>query len=211
MLPGPEGCRYCNAGYILLGLAIEAVTGTGYRDHLRRSVFGDAGMNTADFYDRRDAAPDVAEGWDPVIDGHGQRKGWRQNIFSYPSIGDPSGGAHVTAWDLVKFVQAVRGGRLLSAGLTEQFLTPQVHHHQGDGWQVWYGFGLEFVVDRHGMVRNYYKDGINAGASGIVRCYPEDGLDVVVLSNSERGATEPIDEIHRLVRAANPNVGESGW
>ena len=50
-------------GYILLGLAIEAVTGTGYRDHLRRSVFGDAGMNTADFYDRRDAAPDVAEGW----------------------------------------------------------------------------------------------------------------------------------------------------
>ena len=44
-----------------------------------------------------------------------------------------------------------------------------------------------------------------------MRCYPEDGLDVVVLSNSERGATEPIDEIHRLVRAANPNVGESGW
>ena len=43
-----------------------------------------------------------------------------------------------------------------------------------------------------------------------MRCYPEDGLDVVVLSNSERGATEPIDEIHRLVRAASRTSGNPG-
>ncbi len=210
LFPPGTGCRYCNVGYILVGLAIEAVTGTSYRDHVRGAVFTRAGMAASGFYDRREAAPDVAEGWDPVLDARGIRTGWKQNIFSYPPIGSPDGGAQVTASDLVSFAQAVRAGRLLSAELTEQFLTPQVLHHQRDDWAVWYGFGLEFVIDRAGSVRNTYKDGGNAGASGIVRYYPADDLDVVVLSNSERGAWPAMDEIHRLIRADNPSVGESG-
>jgi CubicO group peptidase (beta-lactamase class C family) len=194
---------------VLVGLAIEAVTGTGYREHVRGAVFGRGGMNASGFFDRREAVPDVAEGWDPVIDDAGHRIGWTQNIFSYPPIGSPDSGAQVTAADLVRFAQAVRAGRLLSAELTEQFLTPQVLHHERD-WAVWYGFGLEFVIDRAGSMRSMYKTGGNAGASGIVRYYPADDLDVVVLSNSERGAWPAMDEIHRLIRADNPSVGESG-
>jgi CubicO group peptidase (beta-lactamase class C family) len=207
--PG-EQCRYCNAGYILLGLAIEAVTGTSYRDHVRRAVFAPAGMASSGFYDRRDAEPEVAEGWDPVLDEHGNRCGWTQNIFSYPPIGSPDGGAHATAADLVRFAQVVRTGQLLSAELTEQFLTPQVLHHQRDDYAVWYGYGMEFVVGKDGRLRNSYKDGVNAGASGIIRYYPTEQLDVIVLSNSEQGAWAPIEEIHRLIRSANPAVSESG-
>ena len=210
MFPPGGGCRYCNVGYVLVGLAIEVVTGTSYRDHIRGTLFTRAGMTASGFYDRREPVPDVAEGWDPVIDDAGNRIGWTQNIFSYPPIGSPDGGAHVTAEDLVRFAQTVRSGRLLSAELTEQFLTPQVVHHERDDWVVWYGFGLEFVTDRNGTIRNTYKDGGNAGASGIVRYYPADRLDVVVLSNSERGAWGPVDEVHRLIRADNPGIGESG-
>jgi CubicO group peptidase (beta-lactamase class C family) len=210
VFPPGHGCRYCNVGYILVGLAIEAVTGTGCRDHVRNAVFNRAGMAASGFFDRREAVPDVAEGWDPVYDDAGNRSGWKQNIFSYPPIGSPDSGAQVTADDLVGFAQAVRAGRLLSAELTEQFRTPQVLHHERDDGAVWYGFGLEFVIDRAGMVRNTYKDGANAGASGVVRYYPADDLDVVVLANSERGAWPAMDEIHRLVRADNPSVGESG-
>ena len=210
VFPPGAGCRYCNVGYILAGLAIEAVTGTDYRDHVRGAVFGRAGMAASGFFDRREAVPDVAEGWDPVLDAAGNRTGWKQNIFSYPPIGSPDGGAQVTADDLVGFVQAVRAGRLLSTELTEQFLTPQVLHHRRDDWAVWYGFGLEFVIDRAGAVRNTYKDGANAGASGVVRYYPADDLDVVVLSNAERGAWPAMNEIHRLIRADNPSVVESG-
>jgi CubicO group peptidase (beta-lactamase class C family) len=207
--PG-QGCRYCNAGYVLVGLAIEAVTGVAYRDQVREAVFARAGMTGSGFYDRREAEPDVAEGWDPVLDERGNRTGWTQNIFSYPPIGSPDGGAHVTADDLVRFAQALRAGRLLSAELTGQFLTPQVLHHKRDDHAVWYGYGLEFVTDANGRVRNYYKDGINAGASGILRYYPADRLDVVVLSNSQDGAWAPTAEVHRLIRADNPAVGESG-
>lgn len=182
--PGVD-CRYCNVGYVLAGLAIEKVTGRTYRQYVFDEVFTRAGMLDSGFYDRRDAAPRVAEGWD-LIDGV-----WRSNIYSYPPIGSPDGGAHVTAADLVRFIQAVRGGELLNAEFTTEFLLPQVEHDE----ETWYGFGLEFDMNEDGTVRSYYKDGINTGASGIVRHYLDEGLDVVVLSNTEEGAWPVIREI----------------
>ena len=201
--PG-TGCRYNNVGFALAGLAIEAVTGVGYRDRVGSAVFAAAGMGSSGFFDRRDAEPDVAEGWD-LVDGS-----WRQNIFSYPPIGAPADGAHVTAADLVAFGQALRAGRLLSPERTELFLTPQVLHHERDDYQVRYGFGLEFVIGPGGLLRNYYKEGINAGASAILRHYPAERIDVAVLSNSQDGAWEPIREVHRRLRAVNPALGASG-
>ena len=63
--PGVQ-CRYCNVGYILAGLALERVTGMPYRQYIFDEVFTRAGMADSGFYDRRDAAPRVAEGWDQV-------------------------------------------------------------------------------------------------------------------------------------------------
>jgi CubicO group peptidase (beta-lactamase class C family) len=197
--PG-EGCRYCNVGYVLVGLAIEEITATAYRDHVRSAVFARAGMTASDFFDRREAAPLAAEGWDPVVDAEGRIAGWEQNIFSYPPIGSPDAGAHTTVDDLVRFLRAVRAGELLSAERTEQFLTPQVRHHQRNDGEVWYGFGLEFIVGRDGSIRNYYKDGLNAGARGIVRHYPAGDLDVAMLSNAEHGGRDVIRELDRRIR-----------
>lgn len=182
--PGVQ-CRYCNVGYVLAGLAIEKVTGVPYRQYVFDEVFTKAGMLDSGFYDRRDSAPRVAEGWD-LVDGV-----WRSNIYSYPPIGSPDGGAHVTAPDLVRFLQAARDGELMNAEYTEEFFIPQVEHDEG----TWYGFGLEFDMNEDGTVRSYYKEGINAGASGILRHYGEEGLDVAVLSNSEEGAWPLIREI----------------
>ncbi len=60
-------------------------------------------------------------------------------------------------------------------------------------------------------MRNCYKDGINAGASGILRYYPDVQLDVVVLSNSSVGAMDAVDAVHRIIQADHPVVGESGF
>ncbi|MGH3392797.1 MAG: serine hydrolase domain-containing protein [Actinomadura sp.] len=200
--PPGEGCRYCNAGYLLVGLAIEEITGTAYRDHVRTAVLARAGMTASDFYDRREATSNVAEGWDPVADTEGRTTGWKQNIFSYPPIGSSDGGAHATADDLIRFLRAVRSGELLSRERTAQFLTPQVpHRRHGDG-DVWYGFGLEFTLGRDGSVWNHYKDGGNAGACGIARHYPTADLDVAMLSNAEYGGLAVIREIDRRIRAA---------
>lgn len=214
--PGAD-CRYCNVGYVLAGLALERVTGRAYRDVVRTDVFEKAGMASSGFFDMREATPNVAEGWDPVREGetddepHGDGPdedapagpiiGWRQNIYSYPPIGSPDGGAHSTAADLVRFVDALRGGELLPKKWTTEFLSPQVLHHAdeeagaGETAELAYGFGLEFEVTPAGELRSFYKDGINTGASAIVRYYPATNLTVAVLSNSEDGAWDPITAI----------------
>jgi len=179
-------CHYCNVGYILAGLALEKVTGMPYRQYVFDEVFTKAGMNDSGFYDRRDAAPRVAEGWDADPDGT-----WFQNIYSYPPIGSPADGAQVTAGDLVRFIQAVRNGELLDEEYTEEFFIPQVEHDE----ETMYGLGLEFTMNEDDTVRSYSKDGINVGASGIVRHYVDEGLDVVVLSNNIDGAWPLVREI----------------
>jgi CubicO group peptidase (beta-lactamase class C family) len=183
--PGTD-CRYCNVGFVLAGLALERVTGQSYRDYVREHVFARAGMADSDFFDRRDAAPRVAEGGDVDDDGR-----WMSNMFSYPPIGSPDGGAHATAGDLIRFFEAVRERRLLGEEWTTQFLTPQVRHDE----DTEYGFGLEFTD------AGYYKDGINAGASGVLIHYTASDVDAVVLSNTENGAWDVVSELNDRAEA----------
>lgn len=198
--PG-TGCRYCNCGYVLAGLALEAVTGKSYRDYVREHVFAAAGMQDSGFFSMQEAAPNVAEGWDPVRDEAGRITSWRQNIFSYPPIGSPDGGAHATAADLVRFLDAVRAGRLLSAESTAAFLSPQVKHSDLDAGELHYGYGLEFRLGASGEVRSFYKDGINAGASAFLGYYPDADVTLALVSNSEDGVWEPLKEIAALLQA----------
>lgn len=198
--PG-AGCRYCNCGYILAGMALEAVTGTSYRDYVREHVFATAGMVDSGFFSMRDAVPNVAEGWDPVRDETGTVVSWRQNIFSYPPIGSPDGGAHATAADLVRFLDAVRDGKLLSAESTAAFLSPQVKHSDLDAGELHYGYGLEFRLGPTGEVRSFYKDGINAGASAFLGYCPEADVTLALVSNSEDGAWGPLRQITALLQS----------
>ncbi|RXR25470.1 class A beta-lactamase-related serine hydrolase [Oerskovia turbata] len=211
--PVGEGCRYCNVGYVLAGLALERATGLTYRDYVREHVFARAGMTSSGFFDMREAVPDVAEGWEPVraaaADGDAPVVGWRQNIYSYPPIGSPDGGAHVTAADLVRFLDAVRAGELLPPDLTDAFLSPQALHHEvpgagpGQTAALHHAFGLEIEVTEDGSVRSLSKDGINTGSSAIVKHYPgrggEPGVTIAVVSNSEDGAWDPIRRLDDLI------------
>src|SRR5262249_37426677 len=98
-------CRYCNVGYILLGLLIEQATGLSYRDYVRQHIFGPAGMTRTDFFAMDRVTPEVAEGADPLRDAAGNVVAWKRNMFSYPPIGSPDAGAHVTAADLDRFLR----------------------------------------------------------------------------------------------------------
>jgi len=197
--PG-QGCRYCNCGYVLLGRLVETISGVDYREYVRQNIFVPAGMTQSGFFHLAEVQPNVAEGSDPVFDEVGQVTGWRKNIYSFPPIGLPDGGAYVTAADLDRFVRAVKAGKLLTPALTEAFLSPQVLYQSRPGWTKQYGLGLWFYVDPAGQVVFYEKEGQNAGVSAVIRHYPATDLSVVLLSNMEAGVWEPIWAIHeRLV------------
>ncbi len=179
--PG-EGARYCNAGYVLLGLMIERGSGLPFREYVGQRVFAPAGMHRSGFFRMDVAEPGVAEGADPIGGV------WRRNVYSYPPIGSPDGGAHVTAADLAGFHAALRAGRLLGPESTRAMLAP--HERYRDDLMT--GFGFEFAVGEGGAVRHYGKEGVNAGASGELRHYPAEDVTVVVLSNMEDGAGRAI-------------------
>ena len=199
--PPGTGSRYCNCSFVLLGLLIEKITGMTYRDYVRRFIFDRAGMTDSDFFRMDRVAENVAEGWDPIRDEDDQVVDWKKNIYSLPPIGSPDGGAHVTAEDLDRFLRAVKACELLSPELTDAFLTPRVHDRERDGWTRMYGYGLWFYVDQDANVVCYQKEGINSGASGLIRHFPEQDINVVILSNMEDGVWEPVWKIHEMIVA----------
>lgn len=204
--PPGEGCRYCNCGYVLLGLMIEKVSGMSYREYVRKNIFAKAQMSHSDFLRMDRVHEGVAEGSDPIKNEAGSVIGWKKNIYSFPPIGSPDSGAFVTARDLDTFLRSVGAGQLLSPELTAAFFTPQVNYREMDNLTMMYGYGLWFDVDKSGKIVCSQKEGVNAGVSGLVRNYPALDVNVVLLSNLEDGVWQPIRDIHELVLS-----GETVW
>ncbi len=196
--PG-QGCRYCNVSYILLGLMIEHCTGMSYREYVHAHVFTPAGMADSGFFHMQRLTERVAEGCDPVADASGKLLYWKRNIYSYPPIGSPDGGAHVTAADLVRFMRAVHAKVLLGTHMTQAFLTPQVLARQHPTGSTMNSYGLKFFVSQSGQVLYYEKDGINAGVSANLRYYPTLDTTTVLLSNMVDGAWGPLKQIQKVL------------
>lgn len=190
--PPGQGCRYCNGSYLLLGLMIERASQATYRDYVAAHVFAPAGMARSGFFRMDVVEPDVAEAVEPIRDVDQRIVGWRRNIFSYPPIGDPAGGAYVTVGDLLAFHRALVAGRLLGPTLTAAMLAPhEVHSRELDVTRMT-GYGFEFTVAANGRVRRYQKEGVNVGVSGLLRHYPDHDLTLAILGVGEDAVWEPV-------------------
>ena len=87
--------------------------------------------------------------------------------------------------------------------MTSAFLTPQVLHHVAEEWRHMFGYGIEYGVDYAGRVIFAEKEGHNAGVSAVIRHYPEQDINVIILANIIDGAWEPRKTIHHLHLVAN--------
>ncbi len=190
--PG-EGCRYCNVGFVLAGAMVEKATGGRYTDLVAEQVFARAGMIDSGFFSMDLVEPGVAEGAD-LVDGV-----WVRNIYSYPPVGSPDGGAHCTVTDLARFMTAARSGTLLGPEMTGRFLTPQAFHSEDETGSLHMGYGIEFDYDPDGNLMYMEKEGINAGTSGFVRYYPDTDVTIAMLSNMENGVWGPRRYVHEMV------------
>jgi len=196
--PG-EGCRYCNVSYVLLGLMIERASGSTYRSYVAEHVFARAGMNRSGFFRMDFVESDVAEGVEAIEDEDAGIVGWQRNIYSYPPIGGPDGGAHVTVGDLMRFHRAVTDGRLLGPALTTELLSPKARHSARGAGSHMMGYGFEFETDADDVVRCYWKEGVNVGVSGMLRHYPRKDITFAVLAVGENAAWSPIRAIDEAV------------
>jgi CubicO group peptidase (beta-lactamase class C family) len=176
--PPGERFWYSNAGYVLLGLAIEEVSGRPYTEVVQERVFDRAGMAGSGFFRLDEVLPDIAAGYVAGPDG-----GWRTNHFSMPVIGGADGGAMSTARDLDRFLTAYDDGTLLG-DLHDVVLHP--HADAGDGYFEGYGVHLY----PHGP---FGHGGGDPGVDVRVQRWPERQANVIVLANAEGLAGEVRD------------------
>jgi CubicO group peptidase (beta-lactamase class C family) len=162
---------YSNAGYVVLGLIIEAVSGQDYYTYVRENIFRTAGMADSDSYAVDDVVGNRAVGYTK----EGGR--WRANTFQRPARGSSAGGGYSTARDLLKFGAALKAGKLVSPAYS--------------AWILSRGEGLPENTAPPGRVSGSL--GIAGGSPGVNAAFLIDadrGYTVVVLCNGDPPAAE---------------------
>jgi CubicO group peptidase (beta-lactamase class C family) len=192
--PG-EGCRYCNCSFILLGLAIEKISGLTYREYVRRNIFSRIGMKHTDFLRLDGVHENMAEGYAPEKNKNGEVIGWRRNFYSYPPIGSPDSGAYTTAGDMDLFLRAIQAGKVLSPEMTREFLSPQVFYRQDNDYELRYGYVFRFLLDKNSKIVNYQKSGVNTGVCAWVGHYPEQDINIITFANYDDCLWDRLDDI----------------
>lgn len=167
----PPGSRfeYSNYGFLLLGAIIERVTGEDYYDHVTEHVLRPAGMNHTS-WPTLDELPGLEGLATPYRNVDGE---YRPATDIMPWRGTPAGGGVSTAGDELRFVEALRSGRLISPAMVAEATRAQTD---------WYGYGFvaggledNFPVWGHG--------GMGAGSNLALTFSPADGITFVCMAN----------------------------
>jgi CubicO group peptidase (beta-lactamase class C family) len=185
--PGTGG-SYSNAGFIVLGLIIEKVSGENYFDYVKEHIFQPVGMINTDFYERDATVPNLAYGYtyDDLTDPLHINLRLLNTPF-LPAKGSSAGGGYSTADDLLKFSHALLGHRLLGAALTDTITTGKVSSPRGPEFQYGYGFNVQTgFLGRHIIGHGGGSRGIN----GTLSMIPANGYSVIVLANYDPPAAD---------------------
>jgi len=197
--PG-TGWSYSNAGFIVLGLIIEHVSGQSYYDYVREHVFAPAGMSNTDNYNVDDDVPNLALGYTYMgfdLRPHLEQPR-RTNILIHVGRGSSSGGGYSTVGDLLRFSLALHEHKLLNEEYTRLLLTGKVDTPRGKDR---YAYGI--VEARVNGVRIVGHSGGFPGINGQLDMYPELGYTVAVLSNYDEAA-EPVSARLRWLLTGGP-------
>lgn len=184
--PPGQGFVYCNAGFILLGLVIEELTGRDFREIVAQRIFRPCGMTRSGYF-AMDALPDnTAIGYLSEVETD-----TRTNVFSVASVGGADGGAFTTARDMRRFWTSLLAGRVLARDWLDRFLEPSVQVAERDAsWH--YGRGVWLRQEHGSWIVSI--EGCDPGASLESQVWRSDGVILTVLSNTEDGAAR-ISEI----------------
>ncbi len=186
--PG-ERFSYSNAGFILLGLAVEQAAGQPYTEYVTQHVLASAGMADSGFFALDRLPARTALGYIEEEDG-----GWRTNLFALPVIGGPDGGVFTTAPDMAAFWAALRSGRLLDPALVAAMFTPRVATNDKGG-----AYGLGCWLKRQGeTVTDCTLIGSDPGVAFLSTVLPGADIQITVIGNT----SDPAWAVYDAIRAA---------
>lgn len=181
--PG-EKWSYSNVGYVTLGYMCSKVGGKQRSDLLSDLIFKPAEMTSARIISDSEIVKNRAAGYF-INDGKFLNQPWEPPA----SRAGGSSGIYVSLTDMVKWNAALDEDRVLSSHIKKQMWTSATLNN---GSKTDYGFGwMVPVINGHKYMGH---SGGMKGFSASYRRFPDDGLAVIVLANSN--TPDP----HRLSR-----------
>ncbi|MEK4487778.1 serine hydrolase [Psychrobacillus sp. FSL H8-0484] len=184
--PG-EKFHYNNAGFIVLGLIVEKLSGLVFTDYIQKYIFEKAGMENSGYFALDSLPGKTAIGYIDNEDGS-----WKTNMYSLPIQGGSDGGAFVTVEDMESFWDSLINHKLLSKSTTNKLLTPYAQEEDGD----YYGYGV-WIKKKEENVYKYHVMGYDPGVSFHSAYYPTSDIRVVVCANKSKGAYKVMSEIEK--------------
>ena len=172
--PG-EAQIYNNSGFWLLGLVIEKASGMTYEEYVETRIFAPLGMTRSMYCNSAETIPRRAQGY--MIPSAGVVRRAPSNVHTWPYA---AGSLCSTAGDMVTWLRALHGGKVLSPASYAELITPS---KLNDGTPLRYGMGLQVGSDIRGL-RYIGHGGAIAGFMTEVGWYPDAQMAVVVLTNS---------------------------
>jgi CubicO group peptidase (beta-lactamase class C family) len=175
--------NYSNSGYILLGYLIERISGEPYGRFVQQSLFRPLKMWSSGYDPDVLRTPRLAQGHVMGPEGLSAAR------FIDPSVPYSSGGIYSTSGDLLKWVSALYGGKVLQPGDLQEMLTPYKNHY-GLGVTIEPGAGGGEVYSSGGGI-----DGFNTR----VVYLPHSKLALIVLSNvGGESADELVSDLRKV-------------
>jgi CubicO group peptidase (beta-lactamase class C family) len=170
----PPGTRfeYSNSGYVLLGAVIESVSGTSYGGFLFNNIFSPLSMRDTGYDVASQIIKNRAGGY--TIDG----RTLENSSHIDPSNLYSAGGLYSTIEDLYLWNQALNTTQLVTQPTLDKIFTPQV---VAPKYGAEYGYGwIISESEGHPLV---WHAGSLPGFHNYLAHYPDDQLDIIILSN----------------------------
>lgn len=181
--------RYSNAGYVLLGAAIERASGLTYDEYVMRQILPAAGISPQPLgWQTGDA-----EGIDPA------EKEFAHAITRVRPW--PAGGIVLSADDLWRFGKALAGGKLIRPDTLEAMMRGGIELRASSPERPASRYGLGLGVSGEGSSRVIGHTGGAPGIDVSLRIHPASGRVVAVMSNHSGSDDQNASSIAKAILA----------
>lgn len=196
--PG-SGYSYSNAGYSLLGIIIEDVSGQTYEAFLQTHLFNPAGLEATGYtlLKNNSFQDQIAVGYrEGDADGKPTEKPWRDDGPGWHLRAN--GGILTTVEEMYTWIAALNGNKVFDNKTLTKYLTPYVKEGAAPSY---YSYG--WVVDKGALGQVYWHDGGNGIFSAVACNFPDTETIIVMVSNdSTIEVYDLVDELIAIIAAA---------
>jgi D-alanyl-D-alanine carboxypeptidase len=199
---------YSNTGYILLGEIIEIVSGESYFDYLKTHILLPANMVDTEMEYVEHPSPNWVKGYayNPALSNPFTQPAFYHMPFS-------AGGLRSSTADVMKFMEALQAGKLVSKESFEKMTSYAVvnngqpvyaHLFSPSGQSPQFpsnikkwGYGLGFQIIENFGTKVISHGGDIAGFNAVLMLIPKSNTKMVILANTENGILSKLRDIEK--------------